>query len=679
MFKMINMKFMISKINKKDIIVYALLLGIIIFSAILRILPMFWGVYLDEFDPYIHYKGAMYILENGFSSWFSWFDPTRWAPWGTDVPSQAQLGPPFTGAIFYLFLKQIGINISLMEALAIFPVISGAILTFLIYILGKELINRYAGLFAAFVFAIDPTSLQRTGFGFFDTEATGLLGMLLSIIFFIKALEKRTIPYAIISGLSLAYMTLCWGAYLYPLNLFALYTILMVIIGRWSKQLSLTITIVSSITIFAMALAPNIGLSTAISPSTAAPIFAFILCLIMSFTSYIEDINLRRKVSIGSVIFIIVIAIIVVFSGLLGPIAGKFLVFINPFVRTEAPIISTVGEQFPATWATFFSNYHILTILAPAGAYFAIKRANNKDIFIVLFALMAIYGAANYVRLLIIVAPSLAILSALALDSILSHIFTKKEETKSKKARIRQLGKIYAIILIVIVAIGFIPAVNATRLANRPVMLLSSATGAATVVTDWIDALNWMRDNIPYNSIVGCWWDYGYWINVVANKSVIADNSTTNSTQIKLIAEAFLNDEEYALNIFKAMRVEYVVVYEPWILLKTEPQIALPPWSVIGDFEKSTAMMAIAGYNTSDYIATLPLNIGGKVMNWPLPIGPKAQNTLLYQLLFYPFREGYRQLLGINIEEPKYFQLVYHSNNYWVLIYKINYPDLESH
>jgi asparagine N-glycosylation enzyme membrane subunit Stt3 len=294
---------------------------------------------------------------------------------------------------------------------------------------------------------------------------------------------------------------------------------------------------------------------------------------------------------------------------------------------------------------------------------------------------MAIYGAANYVRLLIIVAPSLAILSALALDSILSHIFakkTKKEELKSKKARIKQLGRVYAIIIIVVVVIGFIPTVNAIRLANRPVMLLSSATGAATIITDWIDALNWMRDNIPYNSIIGCWWDYGYWINVIANKSVIADNSTTNSTQIKLIAEAFLNNEEYALNIFKVMKVDYVVVYEPWILLKTEPQIALPPWSVIGDFEKSTAMMAIAEYNVSDYISTLPLNIGGKIMNWPLPLGPKAHNTLLYQLLFYPFREGYRQLLGIDIEEPKYFQLVYHSNNYWVLIYKVNYPDLES-
>jgi asparagine N-glycosylation enzyme membrane subunit Stt3 len=104
MSKRINMKFMASKISKKDIIIHILLLGIIAFSVILRILPMFWGVYLDEFDPYIHYKGAMYILENGFSAWFSWFDPTRWAPWGTDVPSQAQLGPPFTGAIFYLFL-----------------------------------------------------------------------------------------------------------------------------------------------------------------------------------------------------------------------------------------------------------------------------------------------------------------------------------------------------------------------------------------------------------------------------------------------------------------------------------------------------------------------------------------------------------------------------------------------
>ncbi len=584
------------------------------------------------------------------------------------------MGVPFTGAAFYLFLKSLGLDITLYEAVVFFPVVSAAILTLLVFLLGKELVGRGVGLFASFIFAIDPTSIQRTGLGFFDTESTGLLGMFICLLFFMKALKKRTIPYSIISGLALAYMALCWGAYLYPLNLLALYSIVLVLTGRWSKQLSLAITIVSSITMLGMALAPNIGVYEAISPYTVVPMTAFIMCMVMSATSFIQDKELRKKASVGAVLGILALAVVLTLSGALGPIGGKFLFFVNPFSRAGAPIVGTVGEQFPATWSSFFTNYHILLILAPLGVYFALNRMKYKDLFVVLFALMAVYGAANYVRLMIVVAPALALLSGLALTSLLGSISLKKVE-KDKKTRARQLGRIYGIVVIAIIVAGTTPLVYSNlRAANRPAMIVSASTGYATEIDDWLDALDWMRNNIPPESIVGCWWDYGYWINVVANKSVIADNSTTNGTQIKLIAEAFLNNETHALEIFRKMRVDYVVVYEPWIFVSRDPLIGLPPWSVIGDFEKSTAMMVIAGYNTSDYIRGVPLHTGTSTINYPLPAGPKASDTLLYELLFYPFRDGYSSMLRLNITAPQYFELVYHSDNYWVLIYKINYP-----
>ncbi|MEM3674845.1 MAG: hypothetical protein QXG08_05170, partial [Candidatus Methanomethyliaceae archaeon] len=67
-------------ITKTDILVYSTLLSIIALSVAIRLLPIQWGVYLDEFDPYIQNKGAKYVVENGFTACFSWFDPTRWAP-----------------------------------------------------------------------------------------------------------------------------------------------------------------------------------------------------------------------------------------------------------------------------------------------------------------------------------------------------------------------------------------------------------------------------------------------------------------------------------------------------------------------------------------------------------------------------------------------------------------------
>ncbi|MDD1766606.1 MAG: hypothetical protein LUQ00_01650, partial [Candidatus Methanomethyliaceae archaeon] len=416
------------------------------------------------------------------------------------------------------------------------------------------------------------------------------------------------------------------------------------------------------------------GLSSAIAPFTAIPVMAFIVCLVLSFSEYVKDPAKRKIFSIGTILGIIAIIGALTLGGVFGPIGGKFLTFIWPFSRAASPIIGTVGEQFPSIWANFFTNYHILIILAPVGVYYALRRLKYKDLFIVLFALTALYGAGSYIRLMAVVAPAIAILGGLALTSIFSNVSVVVKQQPERKSHASFLSRGYGILIIAIIIVAMVPMVYNLSAANRPVMIVSSSSGYAAAIPDWMEALSWMRDNLPPDTIVGCWWDYGYWINVMANKSVIADNSTTNGTQIKLIAEAFLNNETYALDIFKAMKVEYVVVYEPWTIVSQSPLIGLPPWTTIGDFEKSTAMMAIAGYNSSDYIKGVTLSTQSGDITWPLPAGPKASNTTLYQLLFYPFISGYNSTLSINITAPQHFQLAYASSDLWVLVYKINYP-----
>jgi len=116
---------------------------------------------------------------------------------------------PIHRAAAYLFLTSLGLNVTLYDVCAFFPVFAGGILVILAFFLGKQLVNRGIGLLTAFVFAVDPTAIQRTALGFFDTESTGMIGMFIALIFFLKSLKGRTIPYAIISGLAMAYMALC--------------------------------------------------------------------------------------------------------------------------------------------------------------------------------------------------------------------------------------------------------------------------------------------------------------------------------------------------------------------------------------------------------------------------------------------------------------------------------------
>ncbi|MDI9643666.1 MAG: STT3 domain-containing protein [Candidatus Verstraetearchaeota archaeon] len=666
-----------SRVSLERLVVYGALISIVALGVLIRLMPLKWGIYLDEFDPYIQYKGAQYVVENGFDAWYTWYDPTRWAPWGVDQSTAGLPGVPFAGAVAYLILNFLGLNIPLFDVVVFFPVFAGGLMILLGYLLGKELVNRGVGLLTALVLAIDVTAIQRTSLGFFDTESVGMVGMLVALIFFLKSMKRRTIPYAIISGLGLALMALSWRGYLYTINFLALYVVLMILIGKWSRAMTTSFAIVSSITLFTVAVTPSYGYSILISPYTIGAYVAIFVCLIRALTEEIRDQEKRLRVSIGIIIGVMAIAGVLVFAGFFGDITGKFLSIVDPFSRVGGEV-RTVGEQLPSIWVHFFQTYRSLVVLAPLGVLYAMRRLSGKGLFMALFAITSLYGAGSFVRLLIFVAPALAVVSGYALSSILDTVRPVLKHEIDRKSKASLLSKSYGIFTIALLAGAMLPMVidsPGIRSADRPAMIVSASTGANREIPDWIEAIAWIRDNVPEDAVIGCWWDYGYWINVMANKSVIDDNATINGTQIALVAKAFLNNESVSLEIFKQLNVSYVVVYEPFTIVSTSPLLGLPPWYITGDFEKSTAMMVWAGYNSSEYIASVPINLGGSYVNYPLPAGAKAANTTLYQLLFYPYREAYNSTLGIKITAPEHYKLVFISpSNGWVMVYKINYP-----
>jgi dolichyl-diphosphooligosaccharide--protein glycosyltransferase len=667
------------KSRKFTLFVYASLASIMALTIVIRLLPLQWGLHLEDFDPYINYKAANYIVNNGFLAFFTWFDPTRWAPWGINVASALPIGTAATGAASYLLLNVIGIRIPLLDVCCFWPVFAAALCVIMLFFIGSFLVNRGVGLLTALVFALDPTSIQRTAFGFFGDESTGLLGMFSCILFFLLAIRtekmwKSTI-YSVISALGLAYMTLCWGAYLYPLEFLALFVIVFALFGRWSRRLAIPITIVTSITMFTMALDPYAGgIHAAISPYTVLPIMAVIISIVLGMTEHIEDEAKKRKTSIVSILGIIVVVVALTVAGVFGPIAGKLLVFTNIFLPSTYHLIATVGEQFPAIWYSFFSTYHILILLGAAGAYIAVKRQRYRDIFLVLFGLMAFWGAAVQVRLMLFAAPAVALLAGVAMTSILGYAYQLIKQKGERKGRATLLNKWYGVLILAIVLVAMIPIVYPNvQAADHPTMIVTSTTSYVAEIPDWEDALSWMASNIPSTAVVGSWWDYGYWINVMGNCTCISDNNTSNSTQIALIATAFLNNETTALSIFQGMNVSYVVVFEPWTYYRSSNYtIGLPPWTQEGDFEKSTAMMSIVGYNVSNYIQDVSIPVSSGTISYPLPAGPKAANCTLYQMLFGPWSDGYAAL-GVTINPLQNMSLVYASPDYWVLIYQINY------
>ncbi|KAL9187780.1 hypothetical protein ACHAXT_006158 [Thalassiosira profunda] len=62
--------------------------------------------------------------------------------------------------------------------------------------------------------------------------------------------------------------------------------------------------------------------------------------------------------------------------------------------------------------------------------------------------------------------------------------------------------------------------------------------GSKILVDDYREAYWWLRDNTPEDSRIMAWWDYGYQITAIANRTTIADGNTWNHEHIALLGRA---------------------------------------------------------------------------------------------------------------------------------------------
>jgi dolichyl-diphosphooligosaccharide--protein glycosyltransferase len=76
-----------------------------------------------------------------------------------------------------------------------------------------------------------------------------------------------------------------------------------------------------------------------------------------------------------------------------------------------------------------------------------------------------------------------------------------------------------------------------------------------------LEALDWIKMNTPSNAVIVSWWDYGYWITTMSERTTVADNATIDSKQIKNIAKIFLNSPDESWIMLREMNVGYVVVF----------------------------------------------------------------------------------------------------------------------
>jgi len=559
------------KVSHSSLVIASLLFLVLLLAFMVRILPMRWGTYLSEFDPYYQYRITKHVIEKGFLSWdtrWSTTDPSKdfmsWYPYGRNIARTTFPGLPFTAAFLYLLLNALGLPITLLEFCVVFPAIMGALTCLVMYFLGKDFGGKEVGLFSAFFLALNPSYIGRTSWGFFDDETVGIFGILLFIFFFLRSVETRRSPrgnlfYAIAAGLSLGYLSASWGAAQYPLGMATLFVFILLLLRKYSSRLLLSYSTTFGIALFMAVNVPRLGFRFLTQSSVLAVFGVFLLLCACDVVRHIKTDKMKTIFVLVFFGFCLLSFLMLLLLGYTTPLEGKYLFVLNP--ATRPTFVESVQEHRPAAWGSFYYDLGIGAFFMPVGLFFAVRNPTNRNIFLIIFGLTSVYFASSMIRLTLILAPAISLLWALGLVQLLRPFITIMKEVPAipgRKARFathvgKEFSGAFLVVTFLLLTLTFVlpnPRVFSGAYTPTTIAAASVPYKPENTVRDWIDTLAWIRENSSVKAVAS-WWDYGYWITIWGNKTSLADNGTWNMTQIREIGLMFMSNETEAIKVLK--------------------------------------------------------------------------------------------------------------------------------
>jgi len=136
----------------------------------------------------------------------------------------------------------------------------------------------------------------------------------------------------------------------------------------------------------------------------------------------------------------------------------------------------------------------------------------------------------------------------------LSLLWTFKAEVRWRMGRL--VGWAFVVVM-TLASLAGIPGYDG--LAGRG--LAHAQRVVPLVAPEWREAFNWMRDNTPSDSVIAAWWDYGSWINYLAERATVIDEEQ-NQYWVHLMARHVMmgQSEEEALEFLKTHRVTHLLL-----------------------------------------------------------------------------------------------------------------------
>lgn len=253
-------------------------------------------------------------------------------------------------------------------------------------------------------------------------------------------------------------------------------------------------------------------------------------------------------------------------------------------------------------------------------------------------------------------------------------------DTKQREAILRKATVARPVAMCMVIGATFLlfqyvrHAIWATSEAySSPSIVLSArgGNGERIFFDDYREGYYWLRQNTPPDAKIMSWWDYGYQISGMANRTVIVDNNTWNNSHIATVGKAMNSDEETAYKIARKLDVDYLLVVFGGVIGYSSDDINKFLWMVrIAASVDSSVKEANYLSRTGEYM------VGENA-------GPALRNSMMYKMCYYRFGDmnnGMDRVRQIHVPDAKsiefkHFEEAYTSEHWIVRIYRVKKPN----
>jgi len=560
-------------------------------------------------------------------------------------------------------------------------------------------------LFAMMAMAVIPAHLMRSVGGGFDNESVAMSAMTMTFYFWVRSLrtgEDKSYLWGVLTGLAYFYMVAAWGGYVFVLNMIGIHAALLVVLGRFSTKIYLSYTIFYVIGTALAVQIPVVGWTPLKSLEQLSAFAVFLGYQVLQLC----EVNIRRKkmtrkdawqfrVKFISITALVGIAAMIIFTptGYFGPISSRVRGLFVKHTKTGNPLVDSVAEHQPAKANSYFQYLQHFCTLAPLGFVMVLFWFGDSPSFVAAYGMIAYFFSHKMVRLILLMAPVASILGGVALgritawcvdqvwpgnDAMDTKIATNeagstKKNKKGGKAKTPPpprhdttvwLKRIFAMVLLIgtYMTMGAFNSYcwSIGKHLSNPSIIMTGQTkdGNKVVVDDYREAYHWIRDKTPQDARIMAWWDYGYQITSIANRTTIADGNTWNHEHIALLARILTGPVDDGYKIARHM-ADYMLV-----------------WAGGGgdDMAKSPHLARIANSVYRNMCSDPVCSQFGYVMDHKT--GARApskqmERSLIAHLVSSNLRPG------IEVD-PLQFQEVFRSKYGKVRVYKIIHVDQES-